>query len=187
MRYLFFFIALFSCGISNAQEWSFDPIKTVPEIDGKVILEKHLNLDVDAASSYQLLKFWAKDNYGRDPFISSVRYDDASNSITAKSRIELLLEADSQGVREKVVMRYRIDARIQGGKCIVSFRELSYMYENPQKSNFLPKLSRAETLITDEALSLKDGNNLLRSNIRKSTLYFINQTCEELYLKLHGK
>ncbi|OJU56662.1 MAG: hypothetical protein BGN96_14285 [Bacteroidales bacterium 45-6] len=154
---------------------------------GKVVLEKELDLDINDKGAYEILRMWAKDNYGRDPFISSVRYDNLGKFITAKSRIELLLPPDSKNVREKVVMRYRVDASIVNGKCVISFREMSYLYENPLKPDFLPKISKAEDLITDQALSLDDSQSELRSNIRKSTLYFVNQTCQELDLKLHGK
>ena len=84
-------------------------------------------------------------------------------------------------------MRYRIDARVEGRKCILVFKDISYMYENPQKPDVLPRLSKAEDLITDQALSIKDNRSELRSNIKKSTLYFVNETCEDLYSKLHGK
>ncbi len=164
-----------------------EPVKNISVRDGKVVLEKEMALDIDSNTGYQLLKMWTKDNYGRDPFISSVRFDNQDNFVTIKSRIELLLPPDSKNVREKIVMRYRIDARVEGRKCILVFKDISYMYENPQKPDVLPRLSKAEDLITDQALSIKDNRSELRSNIKKSTLYFVNETCEDLYSKLHGK
>ncbi|MBP1618322.1 MAG: putative rane protein [Bacteroidetes bacterium] len=187
MKYIFTLLAVFAFTISYAQASSAEEQSSILVKQGKVVLEKELDLIIDSKSAYQILRLWAKDNYGRDPFISSVRYDNQGKFITAKSRIELLLPPDSKNIREKIVMRYRIDASIANGKCVVTFREIAYLYENPQKPHFLPKISKAEELITDQALSLKDSQSELRSNVRKSTLYFISQTTQELDLRLHGK
>jgi hypothetical protein len=187
MKYIYTLLVVIPFTIFYAQGALADQPATISVKQGKVVSEKELDLDINNNSAYEILRMWARDNYGKDPFISSVRYDNQGQFITAKSRIELLLPPDSKNVREKVVMRYRIDASIVNGKCIITFKEIAYLYENPLKPDLLPKISKAEELITDQALSLKDNRSELRSNIRKSTLYFITQTCQELYLKLHGK
>ncbi|MDR1089447.1 MAG: hypothetical protein LBL79_00080, partial [Prevotella sp.] len=83
----------------------------VPVIEEKVTFIKEIPMKdgISASDNYKLLKQWATDNYGRDPFISSVRYDGVNQEFIAKSRIELLLPANSKGVREKMIMRYRIN------------------------------------------------------------------------------
>lgn len=187
MKFIYTLLIALAISVSYAQDIAADEPAAISMRQGKVVLEKQLDLSIDDKSAYEILRLWAKDNYGRDPFISSVRYDNQGKFITAKSRIELLLPPDSKNVREKIVMRYRIDASVANRKCVVTVKDIAYLYENPLKPDFLPKVSKAEELITDQALSLKDSQSELRANVRKSTLYFITQACMELDLRLHGK
>jgi hypothetical protein len=165
-----------------------EPFKNVPLENGKVVFRRELKLNsANEEANFEALRVWARDNYGKDPFISSVRYDRKNMLITAKSRIELLLPLNSKNIREKIVMRYRIDVNLVGKQCTVVFREISFLYENPMKTTILPKISKAEAIISDQAITIQDEREELRANIRKSTLYFINQTCHELYSELLGK
>lgn len=158
----------------------------VYEVDGKVVFIKEIQSksNLSTESVYAILKNWAKDNYGKDPFISSVRYDGENHEIIAKSRIELLLPANSKGEREKIVMRYRVNSFIFQEKCILEITELVYLYDNPKKAKILPRVSRAEDLITDSAIAINDNVSELRANTRKSTLYFLNELADGLEKRL---
>jgi hypothetical protein len=189
MKRVLFFITIFISFWANAQVPLFvEPFKNVPLENGKVVFRRELKLNsANEEANFEALRVWARDNYGKDPFISSVRYDRKNMLITAKSRIELLLPLNSKNIREKIVMRYRIDVNLVGKQCTVVFREISFLYENPMKTTILPKISKAEAIISDQAITIQDEREELRANIRKSTLYFINQTCHELYSELLGK
>lgn len=149
----------------------------VSEVQGKVVFLKEIpaKKGISADASFNILKDWAKDNYGSDPFISSVRYDNRNKEIIAKSRIELVLPANSVGVREKMIMRYRINAFLFENKCVLEITDISYLYQNTRGDKTLPKVIRAETFITDKALKTSDDLHELRTNTRKSTLYFLNE------------
>lgn len=149
----------------------------VSEIQGKIVFLKEIptKKGISPDASYNTLKDWAKDNYGRDPFISSVRYDNRNKEIIAKSRIELLLPPNASGVREKMIMRYRINSFIFDNKCVLEITDISYLYENTKGDKTLPRVIRAEQFITDKALKTDDNFQELRSNTRKSTLYFLNE------------
>lgn len=153
----------------------------VPVIEEKVTFIKEIptRKGVSTQVSYKLLKEWAADNYGRDPFISSVRYDAAKNGFIAKSRIELLLPANSKGVREKMIMRYRINGFLHNENCVLEVTEISYLYENSNKSKLLPRVIRAEDFITDDAIAAKDELQEYRVNTRKSTLYFLEELTKD--------
>lgn len=129
--------------------------------------------------NFNILRDWTKANYGRDPFISSVRYDTKNREIIAKSRIELLLPPNTKGVREKMIMRYRINAFLFDDKCVLEITDISYMYQNTKGDQKMPKIVRAEQFITNKALELNDDLQELRSNTRKSTLFFLNELSKD--------
>lgn len=161
--------------------------KSVPSVGDKIEFQTVISTSQNEDAEFKLLREWAKENYGRDPFISSLRYDYPGKGITARSRIELVLPSNSKNVRDRIVMRYRIDVSINGQKCTVVFRDLSYLYENPLNNIALPKYCKATYLISDIAMKINDGNEEFRSNVRKSTLYFLNQTMNDLHRTLIQK
>lgn len=148
--------------------------KDIPVINNKVVFVKEVKLQSKTTEdNYEILKNWAKKNYGKDPFVSSVRYDAKKNEVVGKSRIELVLPENSLGIREKMVMRFRIDAFLFADKCVLEISDLSYMHTNARDKN-LPRVIRAENLVTDEIVAEDNPLRELRINARKSTLYFLN-------------
>lgn len=154
-----------------------EPFTTVPVINNEVTFLKEIPFKsgVSTDAAYKLLQEWAKDHYGRDPFISSIRYDARNKSFIAKSRIELLLPANSKGVREKMIMRYRVDGFLYEGKCVLEISGISYLYENSKMNNLMPRVQKAEAFITDAAIDKSDSLQEYKINTRKSTLYFLNE------------
>ncbi len=161
----------------------------VPIIEKKVTFLKDIpaKKDVTDDENYKTLKDWAIVNYGKDPFISSVHHNQKNREFVAKSRVELLLPADSQGVREKMIMRYRINGFLFQDKCVLEVTDISYHYDNSKKKRKLPRVIRAENFITDKAILKKDSLQELRENTRKSTLYFLNEISRDFEGKFgHG-
>lgn len=155
---------------------------TIPVVDNKVVFIREVpqKKGLSSEASYNIIRDWAKNNYGRDPFISSIRYDAKNLEIIAKSKVELLLPSNSNGVREKMIMRYRINVFIFQNKCVMEVTEISYLYENTKyNSSTLPKVIRAETFISDNAVGIQDELRELRINTRKSTLYFLNELAKD--------
>lgn len=153
--------------------------ETVPIIEGKAVFIKEVApKKVEIEDAYSLIESWARDNYGRDPFISSARFDAVKKEVVAKSRIELLLPENSKGVRKKMIMRYRIDSFIKEDKCVLQITELSYLLENSRERK-LPRVIRAEDFITASKVLEVDELQELRVNTRKSTLFFLNELSKE--------
>lgn len=154
---------------------------SIPVFEGKVTFIKEIpakpNLSIE--DNYKILKDWAGTKYGKDPFISSIRYGYQNHEFIAKSRIELLLPADSKGVREKMIMRYRVNGFLFQDKCVLEITDISYLYENSGKGNLLTRIIRAEDFITNDAIKASDGFQELKVNTSKSTLYFLNELNED--------
>jgi hypothetical protein len=130
--------------------------------------------NLSESDNFKILKEWASTYYGKDPFVSSIRYEKEYNKFIAKSRVELILPANSKGEREVMVMRYRINGFVYQDKCVLEITDISYLSENQRKEDFLPDVIRAEEFITDKALELNDFLEL-KTNTRKSTLFFLNE------------
>lgn len=158
---------------------------SVPVVEGKVTFLKEIPLKagISKEANYRLMKDWSIVNYGKDPFVSSLRHDTKNQEFIARSRIELILPANSKGVQEKMIMRYRINGFIFQDKCVLEVTDISYLYENSNKNKLLPRIIRAEEFITDEAVAKEDNIKEYRENTRKSTLYFLDEISEDLEKK----
>ena len=179
-KYLLFTLSLFFSYPILAQQIVRDGgmFTTVSVVDGKVVFLKEIqtNRKFSEKASYQRMVDWAKETYGRDPFISSIRYDSKKNEFIAKSKVELLLPPNSDGKREKMIMRYRINGFLVDSKCVLEITDISYLYENTKYNNLdLPKVIRAEAFITDKEVATQNGLGEIKANTRKSTIYFVNE------------
>lgn len=162
-----------------------EKIEDVPIVKGKVTFLKEIpsKKDISTEDNYKLLKEWAIINYGKDPFISSVRHDTKNKEFIAKSRVELILPPNSKNIREKMIMRFRINGFIFQDKCVLEVTDISYMYENSAKNKLLPRIIRAEDFITDAAIEIEDEIKEFRVNTKKSTLHFLNEVAENFESK----
>ncbi len=177
---LYIFFSLYSVLAFSQSVKHKERFTRVSEVQGKVTFIKELSISNNSAlSNYNKLKDWAIINYGKDPFISSVRHDKDNKEFIAKSRIELLLPENSKGVREKMIMRYRINGFAYRDRCVFEITDISYMYGNARDDKRLSHVLRAEDFITDNAVAIADDLQELRINTRKSTLYFLNQVGED--------
>ncbi len=151
-----------------------EQFKTVSVINNKVIFIKEVAVNkTDKEKNYSILKEWGRENYGKDPFISSIRYDNRKKEILANSRVELILPVNSSGLREKMVMRFRVNGFLSEDKCVIEIEDISFLSGNSGNKN-LPRVIRAEEFITNEKLAIEDDLAELRLNTKRSVLYFLN-------------
>jgi len=155
---------------------------TVPLVNGKVVFEQFILADqgVRADQKYALLQKWGKERFTGNPLLSGIRFDDKSRSVTVSSRAELMLPADKEGVKEKIVMSYRFDASITNAGCMLVVRDITYQSTQKDAASFFPKVYTAEQTITDQAVKASGEEGLWRSNIRKETLSILNDLYSEL-------
>lgn len=163
--------------IAKPDEW-FEKVTT---FDGKVVFVKEIRPQSDdLEKNYKLLKEWGRANFAKDPFNSSINYDDKNKKITARSRVELLFPENARGIRETLIMKYRLDAFFSDDFCIVEITAISFINDPKTNGNTLPQKIKAEDLITDTALSVEDTNKGTRAKARNSTLFFFNDLLDSL-------
>lgn len=184
-RVLFFIlVTILSSSMSGQIVKQNELFKTVSVINNKVRFIKEVAVNENESErNYLKMKEWGRENYGKDPFISSVRYDNRKKEILANSRIELILPVNSEGFKEKMVMRYRVNCFLYEDKCVLEIEDISYLSDGGNKN--LPRVIRAEEFITDKKLAIQDNLSELRLNTRRATLYFLN-TLGNDFEKLFG-
>lgn len=175
-----FILLYISIGLSAQISGLKEDVKTISLVEGKVAFIRELPLPSDDSKeqAFEKIKNWTTENYGKDPFLSSIMVDKKDLEVIAKSRIELLLPVDSKGVRERFVMRYRINCYVIEGKCILELIDIALLYQTNKgdaKSNKIPRIVRAENFISDQVINIDDELSEVRLNTKKSMLYFVNQ------------
>ena len=166
----------------NAQTQKENVFSNVPEVNGKVVFQQfiHTHQGLNEDQSYALLYKWGKDNYAGNPLLSVIRFNEKERSVTVSSKVELLLPENSEGTREKMIMNYRFDANITNAGCVLIIRDVTYQNVKETGKNFFPKLSSAEDMITDSSVNSNSADKEFRTNLRKSTLYFLNELYNDL-------
>ncbi len=185
-KYLFIIALVFSFVISgNAQSQIENVFSSVPEVNGKVVFQQfiHSSQGLSEDQSYSLLYKWGKDNYAGNPLLSGIRFNEKDKSITVSSKVELLLPEDNDGVRLKKMMNYRFDATVTNAGCVLIIRDVTYQDVDKGKSLF-PKLASAEDMITDSAINSNSSDKEYKTNLRKGTLYFLNELYNDLKVVL---
>jgi len=182
-RILFIISLVFSFSVAvNAQTEKENVFTSVPEVNRKVVFQQfiHTHQGLNEDQSYALLYKWGKDNYAGNPLLSGIRFIDKDKSLSVSSKVELLLPEDSQGVRQKMMMNYRFDATITNAGCLLVIRDVTYQDVKDKGRNFFPRLIAAEDMITDSSVNSDSDSKELKANLRKGTLFFLNEFYNDL-------
>ena len=183
MKRILFIIGLVFAFVvyGNAQNQNENVFSSVPEVNGKVVFQQfiHTHDGLSEDQSYAILYKWGKDNYAGNPLLSGIRFNEKDKSITVSSKVELLLPEDSNGVRQKKMMNYRFDASITSAGCVLIIRDVTFQDAEKAKTLF-PKLSSAEDMITDSSINSNESEKEYKTNLRKGTLYFLNELYNDL-------
>ncbi|MDD4009439.1 MAG: DUF4468 domain-containing protein [Fermentimonas sp.] len=175
-------ISLLIAGLFNIEGQIDAGFTTVPLVNGKVVFDHFIITDQSLTTNqnYDVLQKWVKGKYSDSPLLSGIRFDDKARSVTVSSKAELLLPANSDGVREKMIMNYRFDATITNAGCMLVVRDITYQNAQKNGSSFFPKVYTAEQTITNQAVNTASEESELRNNIRKGTLVFLNSLYSEI-------
>lgn len=148
----------------------------VPVVNGKVVFEQFILTDqnLSANQKYAVFQKWVKEKYSGNPLVSGIRFDDKNQSATVSVKTELA------GVQEKTIMNYRFDLSVANAGCVLVVRDITYQTTPKQEASSFSKGITAEQTITDQAVGATGDEGLMRNNIRKATLTFINGLYREV-------
>lgn len=121
-----FFLLLFSIlpMIVAAQGHKGTVESCAPTREGKVLYSDKVEVkDSDRQEIFQSIHAWAKENYGKDVFISSVSANKNKGTLFIGSKVELLLN-DS----EKTIVKYKMRINCQDNGYSVEVTDISYQY-----------------------------------------------------------
>lgn len=174
-------VVLFTFFGVKAQTQKENVFSSVPEVNGKVVFQQFIHTQgLSEDQSYSLLYKWGKDNYAGNPLLSGIRFNEKEKSVTVSSKVELVLPENSDGVRQKMMMNYRFDANITNAGCVLVIRDVTFQSVKEKGRRFFPKQYTAEEMITDNAINSASDEKEFRTNLRKSTLYFLNELYNDL-------
>lgn len=166
--------------VIQENQFSYAPI-----FNNQVVLIREIALNNNSTVvNYQKLKEWAKINYGSDIFASSVKLDKKNNEAMIKSKIELLLPPNSEGVDDKIIMNYRLNIFIIKNKCVFEIKNVTYNYKNTS-DGLVKKNFEAIDIISENALAQTDKWQELRIATQKATFQYFNTLADDLASRLN--
>ena len=103
-----------------------------PMKEGKVCYSDEVDVEgVKKGELFKAIDKWAKKNYGKDVFLSSVNSSKSKGTIFINSKVELLLNDT-----DKTIVKYKMRIYCHDEKYNVELTDISYQYDpNNEKSN----------------------------------------------------
>lgn len=187
-RILFLFVTILCIVQTTYSENLFqnNRFTSIPTLGGSAVLLKEIPLKSnDLDQRFTALRNWGKANFGTEPLVSSIRIVAKDRIIYCQSKIELILPQNKSGVREKIIMTYKLDAFIINNKCILEIKDINYNINKQQSLNVVKKNFSAAELVSNNAIQIDDDLKELRLNTRVATLHFFNNLADNLVLNVN--
>ena len=134
MRRVLFLILLLLPLYSFAQGNNGTVDNCAPIKQGKVCYSDQESIDgASKQKIYQAIRAWAKENYGKDYFISNMSEDKKNSTIFCSSKIELLIND-----KDSTVMKYKMHIKCFDNSYQVEINDIAYTYEVDGKQKSIP-------------------------------------------------
>lgn len=134
-----------------------------PMKDGKVCYSDEVEVEGKSKGElFNAIDQWARKNYGKDVFLSSVVSKKSKGTIFINSKVELLLNDT-----DKTIVKYKMRIYCHDGKYNVEMKDISYQYDPNNEKKY--KTYPAENVIANNGKS----NTIA---IIKDPLLFCNAT-----------
>ena len=134
MRRVLFLMFLLLPLYSFAQGNKGTVANCAPIKQGNVCYSDQESIDgVSEEKLYQAIRAWAKENYGKDYFISNMSEDKKNKSIFCSSKIELLINDE-----DSTVMKYKMHIKCFDNSYQVEIDDIAYTYEIEGKRKSIP-------------------------------------------------
>lgn len=151
----------------------------IQEVKGKVVFIREITVSTETTDAYMQLENWGKKHYGKTPFISSIKYDKREKEIITQSKVELILPKGNKNIDESILMKYKLDAYISKGKCIIEISDIWY-YPTKNSSYTIGKSINAEMFLPKDTINTNTVNEELQIRTKKATIFFFNKLSKSL-------
>lgn len=157
-------VVVLMCPVLSMAQGHKGTVETcAPMKEGKVCYSDEVEVEgMSQDKLFDAINKWAKKNYGKDVFLSSVTSKKSKGTIFINSKVELLLNET-----DKTVVKYKMRIYCHDGKYTIELTDISYQYdpENEKKYKTYP----AENVIANNGKS----NSIA---VIKDPLLFCNAT-----------
>lgn len=118
-----------------------------PMKDGKVYYSDEVEVeDMNQAALFNAVDKWAKKNYGKDVFLSSISSSKPKGTVSVNSKIELLLnDAD------KTIVKFKMKITCRNEGYLIELSNITYQYDPENNKKF--KTYAAEDVIANNGKS----------------------------------
>lgn len=180
------FCILYAFGI-QAQDNSKYLVGAVPEIDGKVVFSKTIDVSGKPSASqiYSLMKTWVDREYTttEDNLQNRILLSDPKTNDIACQGEDYLIFKRTGLVLDRAKIIYQLIIHTEDGKCDLTIRNIRYDYSDNKK------LLTAEGMISDKEALNKNKTKLYRDNdkFRIHTVDMFDRIFESIEVYLNGK
>ena len=146
-KHLFVFVCAFSSFAVMAQGHKGSVSDCAPMKRGKVCYTDMVEMPgLSRDKLFDLIDVWARNNYGKDVFMSNVNSNKLKRTVLVSSKVELLLNDST-----KTFLSYKMFITCEENKYTSEVRDIVYQYDAKNNKRF--KTYRAEEVIADNGAS----------------------------------
>lgn len=118
-----------------------------PMKDGKVYYSDEVEVeDMSQAALFNAVDKWAKKNYGKDVFLSSISSSKSKGTVSVNSKIELLLNDT-----DKTIVKFKMKITCRNEGYSIELSNITYQYDPENNKKF--KTYAAENVIANNGKS----------------------------------
>ena len=123
---------------------------------------------------FSAIKTWAKESYGKEFLISSVKSDQDKGTIRISSRVELLVSGT-----EKTILKYKAYIACRHNRYSIEVRDLEFLYDPMQKKRY--KKYPAEKVLANNGKDNPVWQIQDATQFCNATFFFVEQLFSEVY------
>ncbi len=148
MKKILLLIGLIFPALSMAQGHKGEVEECAPMKEGKICYQDDVEVEASKLEIFNAIKVWAKDNYGKDVFLSNMNSDKKKGTIYFSSKVEMLL-SDT----DKTIIKYKVNITCFDNRYKVEASDIAYQYDPLADKKF--KTYKAEDVIANNGKSNK--------------------------------
>lgn len=147
MKKLFIVLLIVFPALAIAQGHKGSVESCAPMKEGKVCYSDHVDMpELSKAELFNSISKWAKNQYGKDIFLSNATYNKTKGIVFVSSKVELLLNE-----KDKTIVKYKMYITCHDNAYDIEVKDITYQYDPHNSKDF--KTYAAEDVIANDGKS----------------------------------